>query len=258
MEKEITQNSQSSLPTADAPVKTVSRRELASFGTRLGAGAILAALPLGMFALAKRSHAQEGLPTDAAESLNFLLTLEYLMQQYFQTGLQGGLIPGNQRAIFERISQHDNGHVQLLTSVLGEQAVGSPAFDFTAGGQYDPFGNYINFLELAQVFKDTSVRAYKGQAATFFEFDDLLTTALQIHSTEARHAAQVRLLRGQRAWITFEDTDLPGEFEDVYAGEANVTHAGIQVVGDRAGTEAFDESLSEGDVFNIIDRFLVE
>jgi len=258
MENETTKTEQTvHLNTEDRLLKQVSRRELGSLGIRLGAGAALAALPVGFFTLKKSSHAQEGLPVEVAESLNFALTLEYLTQEYFQTGLQGGLIPGNQRPIFEIISQHDNGHVELLTSVLGAQAVGRPAFDFTAGGQYDPFGNYLIFLELAQVFKDTSVRAYKGQAPAFFEFDDLLTTALQIHSTEARHAAQIKLIRGQRAWITFDDTDLPGEFDDVYAGEANVAHVGIQVIGDRAGTEAFDEPLSENDVFDILRPFLV-
>jgi rubrerythrin len=53
-------------------------------------------------------------------------------------------------------------------------------------------------LALAQAFEDTGVRAYKGQAANLMSKPDLLTAALQIHSVEARHASEVRRLRGQK------------------------------------------------------------
>ena len=58
--------------------------------------------------------------------------------------------------------------------------------------------------ELAEVaqrlLEDTGVRAYKGRAGELLG-TDLLTVALQIHSVEARHAAKIRVMRGQRAWV---------------------------------------------------------
>lgn len=92
-------------------------------------------------------------------------------------------------------------------------------FDFTAGGQFDPFNDYPTFLLLSQAFEDTGVRAYKGQAPKMAG-NDLLTAALQIHSVEACHA-----------------------------GEDNATQAGVdqQTLGDYSAaevTEAYDEPLT--------------
>ena len=55
-------------------------------------------------------------------------------------------------------------------------------------------------LGIAQLLEDTGVRAYKGRAGELLG-TDLLTVALQIHSVEARHAAKIRVMRGQRAWV---------------------------------------------------------
>jgi|GEM_PF-4100513 len=56
------------------------------------------------------------------------------------------------------------------------------------------------FLELSQTFEDTGVKAYKGQAGNLITSPTLLTAALRIHSVEARHAAEIRRLRGEKAW----------------------------------------------------------
>jgi hypothetical protein len=58
------------------------------------------------------------------------------------------------------------------------------------------FTNYETFKAVAQAFEDTGVRAYKGQAPALMPYKDVLTAALTIHSVEARHASQVRRLRG--------------------------------------------------------------
>jgi hypothetical protein len=81
---------------------------------------------------------------------------------------------------------------------------------------------------------------------------DLLTTALQIHATEARQAAIVRRLRGQRPWITGTENDLPGPLSAVYAGEDKSSGGS-----GRAATEAFDEPLSASEVQAIIAPFIV-
>ena len=64
-------------------------------------------------------------------------------------------------------------------------------------------------------FEDLGVAAYKGQAANLIENDAILTAALQIHSVEARHAAEVRRIGGKKSWDSAFDE--PMSKEDVLA-----------------------------------------
>jgi hypothetical protein len=161
--------------------------------------------------------------------------------------------------------------VEFLKSALGSAQGDTPVFDFTAGGAFtNAFSDYPTFLTLSQAFEDTGVRAYKGQAGNLQNADDVLTAALQIHSVEARHAAEVRRLRGKRTntmikpWVENEDSD--GAPEAVYAGESNTTHAGIDLVAIdslnalsmEAKTRAFDEPLSRSQVLAIVKPFVVK
>ncbi len=82
--------------------------------------------------------------------------------------------------------------------------------------------------------------------------DAILTTALQIHSVEARHASAVRRLRGQKGWITGNENDLPPEVAAIYAGEE--AGAGVTT---RASAEAFDEPLTMDQVNAISGLFIV-
>jgi reactive chlorine resistance protein C len=54
--------------------------------------------------------------------------------------------------------------------------------------------NYEPFIGVAQTFGDTGVAAFKGQLPSLTGHGEVLTTALKIHSVEARHAAEVRHL----------------------------------------------------------------
>uniref|UniRef100_UPI0025D6A377 ferritin-like domain-containing protein n=1 Tax=Marivirga sp. TaxID=2018662 RepID=UPI0025D6A377 len=147
------------------------------------------------------------------------------------------------------------------------------------------FNDYNQFLALSQAFEDTGVRAYKGQAANLVSdsmSNLILTAALSIHGVEARHASIVRRLRGQKGWITGEDTSVPDAALAVYQegnppaqfpSEANVTQAGVNLedalVGnvpniDKASIqEAFDEPLDadvvagSGTVYDIAGLFIV-
>ena len=82
---------------------------------------------------------------------------------------------------------------------------------------------------MAQAFEDTGVRAYKGQAANLITTPDLLTAALQIHSVEARHASEVRRLRGLKGWISNDErgAGMPAATQAVYAGEGVTMQAGF-------------------------------
>ena len=254
------------------------RREALRKVGKAGAGALLATLPalhITNTALARTGQSIAG--GDAVGVLNFALTLEYLEESYYSQGLDSGVIPtGDDRAVFEQIQKHEAAHVEFLRDTIND-LMGTPVefedddFDFTAGdgsgnGAFDPFNDYPIFLALAQGFEDTGVRAYKGQAPALMGEDALLTAALQIHSVEARHAAQVRRMRSSSAeeikgWIQFDESQLPSGFEAIYAGEDNLTHRGIDVssvsdVSNRALTEAFDEPLSMAAVLAIVDPFV--
>jgi hypothetical protein len=99
----------------------------------------------------------------------------------------------------------------------------------------------------------------------------ILTAALQIHSVEARHAAEVRRLRGLKGWITGRQNDIPGA-DAVYGpgnpasefpAEDNTVQDGINLAGVITGcspgavTEAFDEPLDKGTVLAIAGQFIV-
>jgi rubrerythrin len=217
------------------------------------AGAIaLASMPVAFGLMAKRAFAQAGgLPQGIVDVLNFALTLEYLENEFYQIGLStAGLIPAVDRPVFEPIAAHEAAHVALLQGVLGPGAVAKPTFDFTAGGRFAPFVDYETFKALAQGLEDTGVRAYKGQAAALMSNDTVLTTALQIHSVEARHASAVRRLRGQKGWIRGNQTDVPA-LQAVYAGEEAGNGATSPVA-----TEAFDEPLTMEQVLAVAGIFI--
>lgn len=224
----------------------------------------LATAPVVLAVAATAAFGKDQMPSKVAGVLNFALTLEYLEAEFYATGVRkDGLIKSRYRDVFEQISKHETAHVALLKSALGSAAVKKPRFDFTAGGAFgDVFSNFDTFAAVAQAFEDTGVRAYKGQAGNLQSSPDILTIALQIHSVEARHAAAVRRIRGQTAWIVGSSGgDMPDATKAVYAGEGKTVQAGVELVGmmgltaqDLSG--AFDEPLSKDQVLAIVKPFI--
>lgn len=237
----------------------VSRREALD---KLGAASLsVAAATIPLAGLGRSQPAVAQSTGDVVDSLNFALTLEYLEDSYYRQGLNAsGLIPSGARPVYEQVSQHESRHVEILSATI-EDLGGDPVsfsdgdFDFTADGSFEPFSDYPTFLLLSQAFEDTGVRAYKGQAPSLTG-NDLLTAALQIHSVEARHAAEVRRLRASQGaalkpWITGAESGAAPQA--VYAGEGNATQAGIEQrsLGDYSDAEvtgAYDEPLTMEDV----------
>ncbi|MBO0934369.1 ferritin-like domain-containing protein [Fibrella aquatilis] len=239
----------------------VSRRGLFSSLTRK---TIAAAAPMVMASALTSAYGQgSGLPSNVVDVLNFALLLEYAESDFYNRGATSGLmVPMENREMFAQIRKHENAHVRLLRSVLGSQAIAMPRFDFTAGGAFpDVFSNFQTYAAVSQAFEDTGVRAYKGQAANLRNAPAILEVALNIHSVEARHAARIRQLRGQKGWIT--DNMASGLPQAIYDGE-NITHQlGIEVIGltgkSRAEvTEAFDEILSKDQTLAIAGAFLAK
>ncbi len=248
----------------DVIEKNFSRREALTKGLGLGLKAALISIPFGVFE-ALNNKAMAG-PTngDIVSVLNFALTLEYLESTFYSTGLStNGLIPSSDQTVMAQISKHETAHVALLkqtiTSLSGTP-VTMPTFDFTAGGTYSTvFSNYQTFLALANAFEDTGVRAYKGAAPSLLGAGAVLTAALDIHSVEARHAAEVRKLRGLKGWIS--NADANGLPTAIYASEDNTTQLNIDVTTTTSApavnvTEAFDEPLSSSAVLSIVAPFL--
>jgi rubrerythrin len=245
-----------------------SRRAALNSVGKMGMKAALAAVPLALGSMFNKAYAKGAAHEGIVEVLNFALTLEYLEFEFYDIGLKTpALITGNARNIMETIRLHEKQHVEFLLATikaLGGTPVAKPTFDFTAGGAFATFRSLPTFLVLSQAFEDTGVRAYKGQAANLISNDAVLTAALQIHSVEARHAARVRDLRGQKGWIVGSDGgNMPAATNAVYAGEDNLVQAGVNLqsalpsysVADL--TAAFDEPLTKEEVLAIAGLFIV-
>ena len=242
----------------------ISRRGLFSSLTKktvaVAAPAILAS------AITEAYGQSSTLPQNVVDVLNFALLLEYLEHDFYELGTNTpGLIPNQLKLPFEYIRRHEQIHVWLLKKVLGAKAIDKPGFDYSAKGNFpDTFSKFETFATVAQAFEDTGVRAYKGQAPNLINAKPILETALQIHATEATHAARIRYLRGQKGWVTLANSSgLPAAAAGVYMGEDNVTQKRIDLSGILAGvvsregiTEAFDEPLTKEQVTEIVKPFL--
>lgn len=254
-----------------------SRRDSFQQFKNVGKGVAMASIPFALAATSSKAKAATSSMASTAfmasntDILNFALTLEYLERNFYQIGMDtAGLIPAEDREVFATILRHEATHVDFFSAALGDAAISEPTFDFSGapgGLNLDTFTNYQTFMALAQGFEDTGVRAFKGQAGGLANDNTLLTYALQVHSVEARHASQVRRMRGKKGWITNSDNDLPAAFAPIYGGstpESNLVQGGVDLSGlfnayggDAAVTEAFDEPLTMDEVLAIGGTFIV-
>ena len=243
---------------------------LSSF-SEFGKKAAIAAVPLGLGSMMATSAKAETISSSAlapatalTDALQLALILEYLEDEYYRLGIaQAGLIPNADRVVFQQISKHETAHVVFLKAAitsLGVTPGAKPTFDFTAGGNFQPFTDYQQFMVLAQAFEDTGVRAYKGQAGNVASNPGVLQAALQIHSVEARHASQVRRMRANKGWIELKNGgNMPAATDAVYAGEENVIQAGYNtstLFGAAAGSASFDETITGAQATAIASLFI--
>lgn len=250
----------------------------------------LTALPFAVGSLFNKAYGQTT-PDPIVAVLNFALTLEYLESEFYQKALSfsiGPVMPdplipsGLAQSAIIKISNHETKHVVFLRDVirgLGAAPAESPEFDFSAGGAYPTvFDDYDMFLAVAQTLEDTGVRAYKGGAAELVSKPEILQAALRIHATEARHAAQIRMMRRDAPsalitgdlmpWITGDSSNIAGANDDIqlaYSKENNTEQVKLQIVNingqafvnEEIASEAFDEPLSSTDVLRIASKFIV-
>ncbi|KAA9338543.1 ferritin-like domain-containing protein [Hymenobacter busanensis] len=237
----------------------------------------LAAAPIAIGSAFNKAMGQNTLSA-VNDVLNFALTLEYLEEDFYAQALAAPTLAANlttgsaARNAIQTIKNHETAHVTLLKGALGTAAVARPAsFNFGTA-----FATYASFLTFAQAFEDTGVRAYKGQAGTLKTAgnpNNVLQTALQIHSVEARHAAHVRYMRravdplaaSQYGWVTnAEANGAPaavynaGNPATTFPAESNFTQAALDLRTQLGTTytaaevsEAFDEALDNTTVLAI-------
>lgn len=249
-------------------------KSLASMGKKIS----VAAMPLAMGALFQKAYGQTT-PTAVTDVLNFALSLEYLEYHLYNHALVAAptlTLTTSQKADLTVIRDHELAHVNLLKGALAGSARAEITYamtDFTAGGTFsDVYSNPLTFLKVALGFEDTGVRAYKGQAGVLLG-NAVLTTALQIHSLEARHAAHIRTMlnaagaTGLKPWITLGPGNIGNDtgvaaVNAVYAGEETTSQAGITISGIASGVtaaaaaECFDEPLTKANVVTIANLFL--
>ncbi|ACU03800.1 ferritin-like domain-containing protein [Pedobacter heparinus] len=239
----------------------------------------LAALPLAMGSMFQKAYGQTT-PAAVTDVLNFALALEYLEYHFYNHALVAApnlAIPaGAPKTAITTIRDHELAHVNLLKGALGSAARAEITYamtDFTAGGTFPlVYDDYVTFLKVALGFEDTGVRAYKGQAPAL-KGNAVLTTALQIHSVEARHASHIRQMlaangaTGLKPWISLgpggiaNDTGVSA-VDAVYVRENTDVQAGITITGiangvtKAAAVESFDEFLTKTEVVAIANLFL--
>jgi rubrerythrin len=128
--------------------------------------------------------------------LNFALTLEYLEAAFYQQGNAAGLVSGTEATYLTAIGNDEQAHVDALTATikqLGGTPVAKPGVAFG-----DAFASRDSYLTTSVTFENVGVGAYLG-AAGYIKDKSVLQAAAGIFGVEARHAAIVANLLGQKA-----------------------------------------------------------
>ena len=157
------------------------RRNFLKWAGIVGVGSTLAVAGFGRGAVSAQAEDSD------LEILNYALTLEYLEADFYNRGVESGVLSGRELALVTPIRDHEDAHVAALTSTisdLGGKPVKSPKFKYPAG----TFTKKAAFLETASVFEELGVTAYHGQV-TLIKNVELLGAAAAIAGVESRHAA---------------------------------------------------------------------
>jgi rubrerythrin len=127
--------------------------------------------------------------------LQFALTLEHLESAMYSEMLATNILTGKERTYFTAFGAAEAAHVVALTD--GLSAAGADPVAALDSYNFPAFNNRKAILDFAKVAEDLGVGAYQGAAAAIAN-KDYLAAAGSIVQVEARHAAIVNILLGQK------------------------------------------------------------
>lgn len=255
--------------------KTERRGMLKTFGAKV------AAISLPILASSYFNKAKAQTTENIIAALNDALLMEFINAEFYKQAMAAeGLMNDALKPQFAKIGADDEAHSVLIRIVIdnlgGEPMAAPSGYDFTGGkGNGGPYPNvftdYEEFLQVAQILKDTTLRRYKSLLGTFIPENDMVTTIINIHSVEARHSAHIRSMRYNppilpiKPWITSSNSYLSDPFGiPVYANEDNILQAGINMtdvngykIRVNTATEAFDEALTKEAAMAIFNKFIL-
>ncbi len=163
----------------------------------------------------EKAEVDEAAPSTAQTGdfkiLNFALMLEYLESDFYEKVVSGGMLSREALEMAKTFGEHEREHVDTLEAAVkegGEKPVARPRTKFPLEGEEQILG-------LAAQVENLGAAAYLG-AAGLIQSEDVLGTALSIHSIEARHAAALNIATGKEP-VPFGDTGLavPAEMDAV-------------------------------------------
>jgi hypothetical protein len=120
----------------------------------------------------------------------FLLSLEHLSAAFYSEAERVGALTGPRLAAAVELGAVERAHVRAYRALLGSRAAAQPRFDFRGTTESD-----ATFARAAVAIEDLTVAGYAAQLPRL-RSPELLQAAMGVHSVEARHAAQVRILAG--------------------------------------------------------------
>lgn len=126
--------------------------------------------------------------------VNYALTLEFLEEDFYEAVVSSGVLSGREAELAEKILDNESEHVLALSSVAKDlgKPVGRPATDFDSVLS----GGRDRVIRVAADLEGTGAGAYLAEAAKITS-DEILASALAIHTVEARHASILNLLAGR-------------------------------------------------------------
>ena len=155
----------------------------------LATGAVYGATAITPFV----SHAFAATDSGDVDILNFALTLEYLETDFYKVKAKTVGLTGQAKSLASSFGDEEAAHVSALIAAI-KSLKGTPAkkptFKF-------PATNQKSFLKLAYTLENVGVGAYNG-AGPALKSKALLAAAGSIVQVEARHAASIAVLTGEK------------------------------------------------------------